>query len=287
MSAGFDPTAFKAQQKQNWNNLSSGWDRWYELFESGAAPVTRTLLERAGVDEGHRVLDIGSGTGQPALTVAEVVGSKGSVVGVDQAGDMLEIARRRAAELDLANTEFLEQDAESLGFEDASFDAVVSRFTLMFLPGVDGVLRTAHRLLRPGGALTASVWGPPPAVPILSQAFGIVAARLELPPPPPGVPGPFSMADPEALTERLRRPASRRPRMRSSGWPSLPRRPRSSRSSRGSCSPAAARPARRQDRRGTRPGDVGRDLDAAREFETGDGFRVPALGHCVKAVKSH
>ncbi len=286
---GFDPTAFKAQQKQNWNNLSSGWDRWYDLFETGAEPVTRTLLERAGVDEGHRVLDIGSGTGQPALHVAEVVGPKGSVVGVDQAGDMLEIARRRAAELDLGNTEFLEQDAEAFDFADSSFDAVVSRFTLMFLPELDAVLRTAHRLLRPGGALTASVWGTPPQVPILSQAFGIVAARLELPPPPPGMPGPFSLADAEALTARLR----------AAGFSEVTRE-----ECRLVFTPASAEEFATFSwellpgwLRGQLKDKTGQDRDpatwdaivgAAREFETdGGGLQVPATGHCVTAVKSH
>lgn len=157
-TAGFDPVVFKAQQKDNWNNLSSGWDRWYGLFESGAAPVTHRLLDRAALVEGSRVLDLGSGTGQPALDAALLVGAKGSVVGTDQAGDMLGAARRQAGELGLDNTQFLEVDAEQLDFEDASFDAVTSRFSLMFLPDADAVLRTAHRLLRPGGVLTAAVW---------------------------------------------------------------------------------------------------------------------------------
>lgn len=285
---GFDATAFKAQQKQNWNHLSSGWDRWYDLFETGAAPVNRILLERAGIDEGRRVLDIGSGTGQPALHVAEAVGPKGSVVGVDQAGDMLKIARRRAADLDLANTAFVEQDVEAFGGEDSSFDAVVSRFTLMFLPDLGAVLRTAHRLLRPGGALAASVWGSPPRVPILSQAFGIVASRLELPPPPPGLPGPFSLADPDALAERLR----------AAGFSKV-----SHEECRLVFTPASAEEFATFSwdllpgwLRGRLKAKTGSDRDpatwdaivgAAREFETDDGLRIPALGHCVTAIKSH
>ncbi|MEE1930144.1 methyltransferase domain-containing protein [Streptomyces sp. TRM 70351] len=203
-TAGFDPSAFKAQQKDNWNNLSSGWDRWYELFEAGARPVTRRLLDGAGVTDGARVLDIGSGTGQPALDAGHAVGPKGAVLGVDQAGDMLEVARRRAAEAGLAHVGFQERDAEDLALEDASFDAVVSRFSLMFLPDADAVLRAAHRALRPGGRLAVSVWGTAPQVPLLSLAFGVVAARAGLGAPPAGLPGPFGMADPDALARRLR-----------------------------------------------------------------------------------
>jgi ubiquinone/menaquinone biosynthesis C-methylase UbiE len=194
--------AFKAQQERNWHELSAGWDKWYELFEHGAEPVTRTLLDGAGLRPDSSVLDIGSGTGQPALAAAALV-PEGRVVGVDQAEGMLAGARRRATEAGLTNVEFVRQDAEVLEFDDGVFDAVVSRWSLMFLPDADRVLHTAFRALSPGGTFTAAVWGTPPQVPMLSLAFGIAAARLGLPGPPPGAPGPFSMADPEALCARF------------------------------------------------------------------------------------
>ncbi|MGK4580019.1 class I SAM-dependent methyltransferase [Kitasatospora sp. HPMI-4] len=199
----FDADAFKAGQRNNWNDLSSGWDKWYDLFETGAAPATGALLQAAGIVSGSSVLDIGSGTGQPALAAAALVGPSGRVVGVDQAGQMLTIARRRAEELGLSNIEFLEQDAEQLDVPEDSFDAAISRWSLMFLPDVDRTLRSVHRALRPGGVLSATVWGPAPQVPLLSMAFGIAAARLGLAAPPPGTPGPFSMSDPERVAEQL------------------------------------------------------------------------------------
>ncbi|MGW7027505.1 class I SAM-dependent methyltransferase [Streptomyces xanthophaeus] len=287
-TAGFDPVVFKAQQKDNWNNLSSGWDRWYGLFESGAAPVTHRLLDRAALVEGSRVLDLGSGTGQPALDAALLVGAKGSVVGTDQAGDMLGAARRRAGDLGLDNTQFLEVDAEQLDFEDASFDAVTSRFSLMFLPDADAVLRTAHRLLRPGGVLTAAVWAGAPQVPLLSLAFGIVGARLGLDAPPAGIPGPFAMSDPAALAGRLRAagfaevsyeecPLSFTPKSAEEfaefSWDLLP----------GWLRGQVAQ--RFGDERDPRTWNA--FLSAAREFETEDtSLRVPCLSYAFTAVKA-
>lgn len=288
-TAGFDPVVFKAQQKDNWNSLSAGWDRWYNLFETGAAPVTRTLLEQAGISKGSRVLDLGSGTGQPALDAAVVVGAEGEVIGTDQAGDMLEAARRRAAELGLENTRYIEVDAEKLDFEDASFDAVTSRFSLMFLPDADSVLRSAHRLLRPGGVLAAAVWATAPQVPVLSLAFGIVAARLGLGAPPAGAPGPFTMSDPHALAGRLRAagfaevsyeecvlsftPESAEEFAQFS-WDLLPGRLR------------AQVAERFGDERDPRTWNA--FLSAGREFEAEDGgLRVPGLGYCFKAVKAN
>ena len=195
-------SSYKAQQERNWHELSGGWDKWYELFERGAEPVTRALLDGAGLRPGSSVLDIGSGTGQPALAAASLVG-EGRVLGVDQAEGMLAVARRRATAQGLANVEFLREDAEELDVEHGTFDAVVSRWGLMFLPDADRVLRTAYDALRPGGVFTAAVWGTAAQVPMLSLAFGIVAARLELPAPPPGTPGPFAMADGEALAARF------------------------------------------------------------------------------------
>jgi ubiquinone/menaquinone biosynthesis C-methylase UbiE len=199
----FDPSAFKNAQRENWNNLSSSWDKWYDLFETGAARATGSLLAAAGLSAGQHVLDLGSGTGQPALAAAALVGPSGRVTSFDQAARMLAIARRRAEDLGLANIEFVEGDLEGLHLPEQSFDAMISRWSLMFLPDPDAALRAAHDALRPGGPLAATVWGPAPKVPLLSAAFGIAADQIGLEPPPPGTPSPFSMADPQQLAAQV------------------------------------------------------------------------------------
>ena len=90
-------------------------------------------------------------------------------------------------------------DAEALDFPDQSFDAVACRWGLMFLPDVAGALGQVHRLLTPGGRFATTVWDVPENVPMLSVPMGVVRQMLDAPPPPPGAPGVFSLADTAAL----------------------------------------------------------------------------------------
>ncbi|MGH2615959.1 MAG: class I SAM-dependent methyltransferase, partial [Thermomicrobiales bacterium] len=103
-----------------------------------------------------------------------------------------------AAAAGLDNVEFAASDAEQLDCAEESFDAVLSRAGLMFLPDVAGALKRLHTFLKPGGRLAASVWGPPAAVQ-MAAGLPILFAELNLPPPPPGRPGIFALADADRL----------------------------------------------------------------------------------------
>ena len=111
---------------------------------------TTRLCRRAGITEGMRVLEIGSGAGDVALTLAELVGSTGQVVGVDINASILETARRRAADADIRNIEFIAGDARKLDFPD-KFDAIVGRFVLMYMANPDEAFARLIRHLKPGG----------------------------------------------------------------------------------------------------------------------------------------
>jgi SAM-dependent methyltransferase len=199
-SAQFDLTSFKAEQRDNWNAVSVGWETWQEDFERGAASVTARLLDLGAVRAGQTVLDVATGHGEPALSAARVVGPTGRVVGVDIAPAMLEVARKRAAGAD--NLEFVEGDMDSLDQADGSFDVVLSRFGLMLAVDHVAAFRSLARVLVPGGVLAAAVWGPPSSN-LLATGRVVVGERLAMPPPPPGRPGPFSMSDWRQLTEEL------------------------------------------------------------------------------------
>ena len=112
--------------------------------------VTRRMLNTAGVAGGMKVLDIGSGTGDVAMTAAELVGPEGSVVGVDVNPEILETARTRAREAGLANIEFVAGDARSLDLGDG-FDALIGRLVLMYMADPAGALRQLAARVRPGG----------------------------------------------------------------------------------------------------------------------------------------
>jgi ubiquinone/menaquinone biosynthesis C-methylase UbiE len=200
----FDPVQYKASQKQDWSSVAAGWKKWWQTMERSARPASDRLVELAELRPGHHVLDVATGIGEPAVTAARRVGPKGKVTATDQAPLMLAIAKERAAELGLTNLEFREMDAEALDFPEQSFDVVLSRWGLMFLPDLPEALRRMYRLLKKGGRLAAAVWGPPPKVPFISVAMGAVRQQLQAPPPPPGMLGPFSLADVTVLEQALK-----------------------------------------------------------------------------------
>jgi SAM-dependent methyltransferase len=201
-SDAFDPVAFKENIRAEWRSAAAGWRTWLPVVEAeeGGQRHSAKLIELAELQLGDSVLDVGGGYGEPSLTAARAVGPQGRVVCTDISPEMLEVARERAADAGLSNVEFVARDAEELEFDDETFDAVLSRATLMFLPDVAGTLRRLHRLLKPGGRVSASVWGPPSAVQF-AAAFPVVAQELGLPPPPPGRPGAFALGDPDRLRE--------------------------------------------------------------------------------------
>ncbi len=137
----FDSARYKAGQIQQWDAAAANWRKWWQTFEQGAQCLSDRLVELAEIRPGHRVLDVATGIGEPAITAAQRVGPTGLVVATDQAPQMLAIARERAAELKLQNMEFREMDAESLNLPEGTFNAVLCRWGLMFFPNLAESLR--------------------------------------------------------------------------------------------------------------------------------------------------
>jgi ubiquinone/menaquinone biosynthesis C-methylase UbiE len=196
----FDPVAFKEAQRADWQAAAPGWRRWCDVLEAEMAgqAVSLRLVELAALGPGDTVLDVAAGYGEPALTAAHAVGNSGRVVATDIAADMLAFGRERAVEAGLDNVDFLEEDAERLRFDGETFDAILSRHGLQFLPDVRSVLARLHSFLKRDGRLGAAVWGPPDTVQF-ARSIPVILEELELPPPPAGRPGPFALADANAL----------------------------------------------------------------------------------------
>ena len=138
-------------QRQDWNRVAVGWEKWDRFFDEQLAFLNHRLVADARLRAGMQVLDLGSGTGYPALLGARTVGPNGNVIGLDLAEQMLAVARRKATALGLANVTFRTSDVTVLPFEANSFDAVTSRFCLMFLPEIPKAAAEIARVLRPGG----------------------------------------------------------------------------------------------------------------------------------------
>ena len=145
-------------QRQDWNRVAGGWEKWDRFFDEQMAFFNHRLVADARLRAGMRVLDLGSGTGYPALLAAQTVGPSGSVIGLDLAEQMLAVARRKATALGLTNVTFRAGDVTALPYEANSFDAVTSRFCLMFLPDIPKAAAEIARVLRPGSWVAAAVW---------------------------------------------------------------------------------------------------------------------------------
>jgi SAM-dependent methyltransferase len=194
-----DPAEFRDKQRDQWNGVAAAWDEYSELIDSSAGVVSERLVEMAGINAGDRVLDVAAGYGEPSLTAARKVGPDGSVVATDISAEMLEFGRQRAAAAAVENIEFVESDAMSLDFQEASFDAAVSRWGIIFDPDGEGAAEHIRPFLKPGGRFAISSWGPPERVPFLAVAMQTAMKKLDVPPPPPGTPGPLSRPTPEAI----------------------------------------------------------------------------------------
>jgi ubiquinone/menaquinone biosynthesis C-methylase UbiE len=204
----FNSKDFIAQQRQMWDNAAAGWQAWWPTFEHGAQKVSDKLVQLAEIKPGDWVLDIATGIGEPAVTAAKKVMPDGKVVATDISPQMLAIAKTRAKSLGLDSViEFREIDGEKIDLPESSsttttskkFDAVLSRWGLMFFPNLPAALVRIRQMLITDGRLSAAVWSAPPKVPWLDLAFATVRKQINALAPPPGAPAPFALADADTL----------------------------------------------------------------------------------------
>jgi SAM-dependent methyltransferase len=159
-------------------------------------------VARIGLPPGARILDACCGTGASALPAAHAVGPSGYVLGLDLAEPALERARAKAAAQGLANAEFRAVDIEHTGEPTGSYDAVVCVFGVFFLPDMAAAVAELWRVVRPGGTLAVTVWGPRFMEPASTAFWSAVGAEL------PDLVDPFRpwtrVTGPEALADLLR-----------------------------------------------------------------------------------
>ncbi|HTP77417.1 MAG TPA: methyltransferase domain-containing protein [Rhizomicrobium sp.] len=184
-----------------WNGPAG--QRWAEAqqnMDRNMASIHAALVRFAAVKPGERVLDIGCGCGTTSFAFADAAGATGHVTGVDISAPMLGVARARAGSRPV---DFVEADASVYPFKQA-FDAVTSRFGVMFFADPGAAFANIRKALKPGGRLAFVCWR---AMPENVWAFAPFAAARDLlpaqPPPDPHAPGPFAFADSARLKSIL------------------------------------------------------------------------------------
>jgi SAM-dependent methyltransferase len=192
-----DVADYRRTSHEIWEAMAPGWEHWRAQLADALTPVRRWLIGELGPRPGETVLELGAGTGETGFEVAAIIGGEGRLISSDFSPEMVEVARRRGAELGLGNVDYRVIDAERIELDSGSVDGVVCQSTYMLVGDPAAALAETRRVLRPGGRLALSVWGAPERNPWASIGGMILVERGHIPPPEPEAPGVFSMASEE------------------------------------------------------------------------------------------
>ena len=193
-----------AAAEANWGSAFrvAASDKWRSQSAAMGRGVTDAICQFAAPRPGMRVLDLASGTGEPAISLASAVGPTGRVVGIDVSDDLLEIARGRARQRRFDNVEFRRADAHSLPFPTEQFDLVTSRCGVMFFADIQKAFLEARRVLKPQGRVAFLVWGPFQQ-PYFENTIGVLLNHVAEPQYDPSQLDVFRFARPGSLSAAL------------------------------------------------------------------------------------
>jgi SAM-dependent methyltransferase len=190
-----------------WNGTAGeSWSSRADRYDTMLKGLGERALHAAALTPGDRVLDVGCGSGQLALQAAETVGPDGTVLGVDIAARLVALATKRASERGLSQAKFVEADAAVQPLGDSAFDAVISRFGVMFFDDPVAAFANLFAATRPGGRLAFVAWQGAPHNEWVTLPLSAVMPHTGAPPlPPPGAPGPFAFGDSDHVRDILRK----------------------------------------------------------------------------------
>ena len=187
---------------RQWRDSASYWAKHRATIRTMFAPLTEALIEDTQIEQGHSVLDVAGGPGEPSLTIARTVGDAGLVTCTDAVAEMVGAAEAEARARGLTNIKFRQCTAESLPFSDNSFDRVVSRLGAMFFP-VEA-FGEILRVTKPGGRVGFVVWDKSELNPFFYIVTNVVSRYSEMAPVDPNAPGAFRFAEPGKLVRMLK-----------------------------------------------------------------------------------
>src|SRR5947208_15029209 len=180
------------------------WDKYRTLIAEMFAPLTAGLIEEARIGVGQKVLDIGGGSGEPSLTISEIVGPTGSVIYTDPVAGMVETAQAEAGRRGLTNIHFRQCSADDLPFADRAFDVAVGRLSAMFFVDPVTAVRETLRVILEDGYVSFAVWGPKEANPFFSTVTDVMDRFVESAGQDPVAPDAFRFAVPGKLAGILK-----------------------------------------------------------------------------------
>jgi SAM-dependent methyltransferase len=192
-------------QADYWSSESGyQWIAQETFLDEAMAAILGRLLERADIRPKENVLDIGCGTGASTIAAAIKTGPTGQVTGLDIAEQLLNRARKRSNDAGLQNTSFILADAQTYPFVVKSFDAIISRFGIMFFESPVAAFANMARGLKPKGRLVFAAWGSAAGNPWFSIPRDAAIARLGKPAPAdPFAPGPLAFQDVDRVTKLM------------------------------------------------------------------------------------
>jgi SAM-dependent methyltransferase len=196
-----DLDEYREKSLDAWNRFATGWDREREFIWTATRPLGERLVARLDPQPGDTVLELAAGTGDTGLAAAELIGDEGRLISTDFAPSMVDAARRVGESRGVANVDYRVLDAERMDLEDSSVDGVLCRFGYMLMADPAAALSETRRVLRDGGRLSFAVWAEPDRNHWAFIPGLVLVEQGHMPPPEPGAPGIFAMADQNRIRE--------------------------------------------------------------------------------------
>ncbi|MGH2762861.1 MAG: class I SAM-dependent methyltransferase [Thermoleophilaceae bacterium] len=200
-----EPEDYRRATYETWEAMAPGWERRRDYIWETSRAVGEWMVRELDSRPGDTVLELGAGPGDTGFAATAALGDDGRLISTDFSPDMVEVARRRGAELGRRNVDYRVMDAERIELDSDSVDGVLCRFGYMLMADAAAALSETRRVLRPGGRLSLAVWGAPERNPWASIGGRMLVEGGHMPAPEPEAPGVFSMASEErtrALLER-------------------------------------------------------------------------------------
>lgn len=198
-----DRDEYRRTSLENWDRMSAGWERRRADMERIAAPVQEWLVRELAPSPGETILELAAGPGDTGFVAAALLGDDGRLISTDFSPEMVEVARRRSAELGLRNVEHRSMDAEHIELEDDAVDGVICRYALMLMADPGKAVAEVRRVLRGGGRLVLAVWRGPEQNPWVAVAGRVLLEQGLVPRPEPEAPGMFTLATDERVLSLL------------------------------------------------------------------------------------